>query len=358
VRWTVSVLADNGTLLSATRQLTARYRIGRPAGGPAGHDRGVSEQTAEGPYFDELERGQVFATAPAVTLTEGLAAVHEAVSGGRLRLSLDHHLARAVTGTVRAAPGLVWDVAIGQSSIVTHNVVANLFYRGVVLHRLPALGDTLHTTTRIVALRQNSRRSTGLAVLRISTVDQNGDQILDFLRCAMLPLRDPGADTGWADDVSQPVAPADFGAATKGWDLDAYRAAVPGPHFADLTTGTVIEVSGGDVVSAAPELSRLTTNIARIHHDATITGRRLVFGGHTIGLALHQAVRALPGMVTVVGWHGCDHTGPVYEGDTLRSTVEIERLEPQASGGLAHLRSRVRHGDTDVLDWRFVALFA
>src|SRR5690606_11310680 len=76
-------------------------------------------------------------------------------------------------------------------------------------------------------------------------------------------------------------------------------------------------VTGGDVVTSAPELARLTLNIAKVHHDAAASGQgRLVYGGHTIGLALHQAVRALPELVTVVAWHGCDHTGPVREGDT------------------------------------------
>jgi acyl dehydratase len=81
-------------------------------------------------------------------------------------------------------------------------------------------------------------------------------------------------------------------------------------------------------------------------------------------VALHQAVRALPNMLTVVGWHGCDHLAPVHEGDTLTSTLTVERTEPLASGGgLAHLRSRVRSAPdaaepADVLDWRFVAALA
>jgi acyl dehydratase len=64
--------------------------------------------------------------------------------------------------------------------------------------------------------------------------------------------------------------------------------------------------------------------------------------------------------VTVLGWHGCDHLGPVREGDTLRSATEIERLDPwPTGGGQAHLRSRVTADqDRPVLDWRFVALFA
>ena len=150
---------------------------------------------------------------------------------------------------------------------------------------------------------------------------------------------------------------------TDRWDLGAYRAARPGPHFDGVRAGDVHVVAGGDVVTSAPELARLTGNVARVHHDAGPAGR-LVYGGHTIGLALHQAVRALPDLLTVVGWHGCDHLAPVREGDTLTSTVTVERTEPLAAGGgLAHLRSRVRARrdgaePTDVLDWRFVAALA
>jgi acyl dehydratase len=136
-------------------------------------------------------------------------------------------------------------------------------------------------------------------------------------------------------------------------------------HFADLAAGTIWEVTGGDVVSAAPELARLTLNIAMAHHDASSSSAgRLVYGGHTIGLAAAQATRALPNLVTIVAWHGCDHLAPVREGDTLRSTLELERAEPlPRGGGLVHLRSRVRAdreggGSQDVLDWRFVGVMA
>ena len=50
------------------------------------------------PWFEDLRRGQVFDEAPAVTLTAGHAAFHQAVYGDRLRLPLDIELARAVTG--------------------------------------------------------------------------------------------------------------------------------------------------------------------------------------------------------------------------------------------------------------------
>ena len=69
-------------------------------------------------------------------------------------------------------------------------------------------------------------------------------------------------------------------------------------------------MSSGDVVSSAPELARLSLNIAATHHDERVAGQRLVYGGHTIGLAPAQATRALPNLVTVVSWDSCDHTGP------------------------------------------------
>jgi acyl dehydratase len=330
---------------------------------------------AEGPWFEQLHPGQVFDRAPAVTLTDGLAAAHQAIVGSRLRLALDHELSRRVTGQAQplAPPALVWDVAIGSSTAVTHHVVANLFYRGLVLRRAPVLGDTLRTRTEVVALRQNTvrpgRRSTGLAALRITTVDQQDRLVLDFWRCAMLPLRDPEVVTGHADDLdavgADAVAVEQIGAGpAAGWRLDAFREVADGSG-ADVRPGDVWEVAGGDVVSSAPELARLTTNVARTHHDdAAGPDGRLVYGGHTIGVALTQVLRALPDLVTVVGWRSCEHLGPVHEGDTLTSTVEVEDVTPLDDGRLVQLRCRVdgRSGPGatahPVLDWRFAAVLA
>src|SRR5690606_29092637 len=109
--------------------------------------------------------------------SEGRAATHQAIVGDRLRLPLDDVLARAVTGRAPLAhPAFVWDVAIGQSTVATHHVKANLFYRHLRFHRLPAIGDTISTRTQVVGLRENRRKKdrapTGLVALRIVTTDQ------------------------------------------------------------------------------------------------------------------------------------------------------------------------------------------
>ena len=186
----------------------------------------------------------------------------------------------------------------------------------------------------------------------------------------MLPLRDPAAETGHDDDVREKAAgfeASDFAAAVADWDLSALGRRSGFVSFADFERGMSWEVEGGDVVTAAPELARLTLNVAMAHHDrrAGIGGSRLVYGGHAIGLAAAQATRALPDLATIVGWHGCDHLAPVFEADTLTSEVELERSDPLPNGGgLLHLRSRVnalRAGSSrddvlPVLDWRFIAV--
>jgi acyl dehydratase len=325
-----------------------------------------------GPHFEDLHIGDRLG-APGLTLTAGHAALHQAVLGDRTAATLDHALARAVFGgVVPAPPGLVVDVSIGHSSVFTRRVRANLFYRGLQLHRLPAMGDTLHTSTEVVALKQNrprpDRPATGLAVLRIRTSDGEGRPVLDFERCAMLPLRDPAARTGHEDDVNAGRAEVDVDGVmelARGWDLAALRDAVEGPYAAQLSVGDRFAIDVGDPVTGATELARLTLNLATVHHDprATGTGHRLVYGGHAIGLAAHQAARALPGLAAVLAWHGCDHPAPVREEDLLTSSLTVEDLRPLPDGGaLAGLRSVVTaHREAwsgEVLDWRFVAALA
>ena len=328
-----------------------------------------------GPWFEDFAVGQVFDDAPALTLGAGHAALHQAIAGDRLRLALDEPLCRLVTGRDRllAHPNLVCDVAIGQSTGPTQRVRGNLFYRGLVLQRPVFLGDTLGTRTEVVALKQNRPRegapATGLVVLRIRTTDQDDQPVLDFWRCPMLPLRDPDMRTGHADVLDDIPATlnraAVRAAAPTGWRLEALRARAGGPAAADLAPGTVFEFEGGETVTAAPELARLTLNVATVHTDATGSahGRRLVYGGHTISIAAAHVTRALPRLATIVAWSGCDHLGPVFEGDVLRTELRVEGVEPVADGGLVDLRALVsahRPDDEEapVLDWRFVALLA
>ena len=101
-----------------------------------------------GPYWEELSVGDTYVEFPAMTLNEGHAALHQSIVGDRLRLALDATLSETVAGRRLAHPMLVCDVSIGQSTLPTQRVIGNLFYRRLMLRRLPAIGDTLRTSPR------------------------------------------------------------------------------------------------------------------------------------------------------------------------------------------------------------------
>jgi 2-methylfumaryl-CoA hydratase len=334
-----------------------------------------------GPFFEDFKHGQVFDDAPSVTLTEGHAVLYQALSGDRLRLPLDYRLSRAVTGRPEplAHPTFVAHVAIGQTTSASQRVRGNLFYRGLVFSRPVHLGDTLRTRSEVVALRQNrpkpGRPATGMVVLRTHVENQRGKTVLDFWRCPMIPLCDPEADTGHNDSFDDIPADIDFdhlvARVPKGWHLDVFKERVGGrgEHGADLGLGTVYAVEGRDTVTCAPELARVTLNLAAVHTDpeAGAYGRRLVYGGHTISIAGAQATRALPNLVTILAWRSCDHTGPVFEGDVLRTELTVEGVHRLPGAGvLVDLRAVVHatrgedrdKGEEPVLDWRFVGLMA
>jgi citrate lyase beta subunit/acyl dehydratase len=313
------------------------------ASSPTAPARAPRRRRVASAYADELEVGQRF-EAPGLTLDDGLATLHRAACGDRLPLALDAALAEAVTGVPGrlAHPALVADVVIGQSTAPSGRVLGNLFYRGFVLAPV-ALGTTLRTTTEVVAIAPTKDGGRAKVTLRATTVDEHGSAVASFLRCPLLPARGPIEPRGEAPDAPVEVTLPD-------WHLAGH------PQGERLVVGDTIEVEAHETVTLAPELARATLNLAMTHTDAAAGahGKRLVYGGHVIGIGLAHASRALPGLVTVLAWRSCDHLGPVFEGDRLATTIDVLAVD----GPTVDLRVTVASERGPVLDWQPVVLHA
>lgn len=328
--------------------------------------RGVVAPAGDGPWFEDFEVGQQLDPAPAITVGPGEAAVYQAICGDPLAISLSRPLAEAVTGQPGAVvnPALVLQVSIGQSTVATRKVVANLFYRGVRQLRTVRAGDTLTTTVAVRGLREASARPDrpprGMVLLGMQTVDHQGRLVLDFERCALVRRRSE-AVTGHHDDLGgtpEELDMAPFVEATPlDWDLSPLGAPQQWP------IGETRSDPLRDTVTDAPALVRLTQNLAPPHRDASLgqEGKRLVYGGHTVGLAQAGLVRLLPTAATVVGWHLCDHTGPVFEDDVVDVSATLDAAHPVANGRLLAFTVIVKaeRGGAEpvpVLDWRPIVL--
>jgi acyl dehydratase len=191
----------------------------------------------------------------------------------------------------------------------------------------------------------------------------------------MVPCRNPKAQTGHTDYLD--VIPSDIStqtlidAAPTDWDLEAFRKRFTGIHFDQVEVDVLFKIKARDTVTLAPELARATLNLAMTHTDAgaSIYGKRLVYGGHTISIAAAQLLRALPNTLLILAWRHCNHVAPVFEDDILRSEITVLKKTPLASGGgLVDLQINVwadrgdnapKPGKNDhVLDWGLVIFMA
>ncbi len=275
----------------------------------------------DGPFYDDLEPGMTLDPQPPVTIDVGLAAWYQSIVGEVFPLCLDHRLSADVTGqpSPLASPGLVVNLAVGQSTVATRRAIANLFYRNMRIARPVHVGETLHTTVRIEAMAdakpRDDRPNRGKVLLGIQTTADD-DVVLDCQRCALLPIRGsdlPGhaQDTGRAPDDIDIADYADL--VPERWNTEALplaRSWPSGDARSDITR---------DVVDQATGLARLTHNRAIVHRDASASayGQRLVYGGHVQALAQASLSRLDPAMGTIVAWHTCNHLAPAFEGDLL-----------------------------------------
>ena len=317
----------------------------------------------DGPYYEDLRVGQVLPRQPSVVIDEGMAALYQSMMGERLPMVMDPAVFEAVAGRPGrlASPALTMHLSIGHSTTLTRRVIANLFYRDVRILRPVLVGQSIATTVTVVALADSRPRAgrphRGKVLVDIVTT-ADGEPAVTYQRAPLMPQASD-EQPGHADDLGS----------IPSLDLASYAELVPA-HW-DFTPlgagtewqpGTTVADPARDVVDNALQLVRLTNNLAMVHRDADESPypQRLLYGGHVVGLAQASLSRVLPGMATVVGWHGCDHNGPAFEGDQVSFRHTLLDIAPAGSGrtfavqveGFAH-----RTGEPDkILDWIVVAV--
>ena len=83
---------------------------------------------------------------------------------------------------------LVFSIAVGQTvTDISLNAVANLDYEEVK-HEGPVFhGDSIYTTSTIVATRLTSRGDRGVVTVETVARNQQGERVLSFRRNVLLP---------------------------------------------------------------------------------------------------------------------------------------------------------------------------
>jgi 2-methylfumaryl-CoA hydratase len=308
--------------------------------------------TDRGRFFEDFSLGETIPHGPPRTVTEGDCALYTALYGSRFALHASTPAARAL-GYEHAPLDdlLVFHVVFGQSvADISLNAIANLGYADCRFHWAVYPGETLHATSTVIGLKENSNRKTGVVYVRSKGFKEGGERVLDYLRWVMVRKRDPAAPVAPPEvpELPERVAYESLevpkGVEVTAQNLDRLR----GACWEDYAPGDRIDHLDGTTIEEAEHqmATRLYHNTARVHFNQHVEkdgrfGRRIVYGGHVISLARALSFNGLSGAFRIAAINGGAHTAPSFAGDTIYAWSEVlEAVELPGRNDVGALRLR------------------
>jgi 2-methylfumaryl-CoA hydratase len=232
-------------------------------------------KTTDGNFFEDFRVGQTIAHATPRTVTAGDVALYNGLYGSRFAVQSSETFAQAI-----GYPGapvddlLVFHMVFGKTvPDISINAVANLGYAACRFLSPVYCGDTLHATSEIIGLKENSSRKTGLVFVRSTGCKHDGTLVLEYVRWVMVHKRDENAPV--PDDhvprLPEALLPSMLGDACPAIDVAKYDFALAGSRyrFGDYEIGEKIDHIDGVTVEEAEHqiATRLYQNPARIHFN-------------------------------------------------------------------------------------------
>lgn len=309
-------------------------------------------KTNPGNYFEDFRLGQTLTHATPRSVTAGDVALYQALYGPRFALQSSDEFARGL-GLDRAPVDdlIAFHIVFGKTvPDVSLNAIANLGYADCRFLARVFPGDTLTAVSEVIGLKETSSARTGIVWVRSTGTNQHGHDVLSYVRWVMVAKRDPAAP---APPPHVPDLPAAVDAlfAPEAIDFSRWDFALSGaPHrWGDYAPGERIDHVDGVTVEEAEHMmaTRLWQNTAKVHFDQHAAssgrfGRRLVYGGHVIGIARALSFNGLANAGLIAAINGGSHANPTFAGDTIHAWSEVlERIESPGRADVGALRLRL-----------------
>ncbi len=309
-----------------------------------------------GRYFEDFHIGQQLVHAVPRTLHGGDISSYFSLTGDRHPLASSTELARSFGFQREVFPDLlVFHIVFGKSvGDISHNATANLGYADVRFLRPVYPGDTLVAESEVIGLREVSSGEAGVVYVRTRGTNQKGQEVLSFVRWVMIPKRDKEQAKGLNNVPTLPaVVTPDRLPVPDVMNLQRFPdmrwAMPPGDVWDSYETGERLDHPDAMTVEEADHMqaTRLYHNSAQVHFDqqamaSSRFGKRLVYGGHVISLAMALSQNGLGTALRIAAWNGGAHVGPTFAGDTLRAFTEVvEKAEVPGRHDVGALRLRL-----------------
>lgn len=313
----------------------------------------TQQGTGDGNFFEDFRPGQIIHHNPARTLTEADQALYTALFGARFAPQNARPFAQGLGLRDRPLDDmLVFHIVFGKTvQDISLNAIANLGYADCRFLAPVYPGDTISAVSEVLGMRENQNRESGIVYVRSRGFNQEGREVLTYVRWVMVRKRDAAAvvPPATVPDLPKVVAPADLAVPATGPVTRDQRPVSGGPcWFEDYRKGERLNHADGVTVEEAEHMmaTRLYQNNARVHFNAHAEragrfGKRIVYGGHVISIARAMSFNGLENAWFVAAINAGRHVAPCFGGDTVYAWSEIlDTAELASSPGWGALRLR------------------
>ena len=317
-------------------------------------DNQTKKKTSAGRFFEDFTLNEVIHHATPRTITAGDTSLYIALTGARNPIhcsapfthSLGYH-------TTPVDDLLAFHIAFGKTvPDISANAIANLGYADVRFSKPIFVGDTLHTSSQVIGLKQNSTGKSGVVWVRSTTTNQQNVEVLSWVRWVMLHknnLTAPAQQTV-VPDLPNHVSIGHLHIPSYFKPHDEIGMATGGQYFwEDYQIGERIDHPAGATINETEHTlaTRLYQNNARLHFDdylmkSSSFGQRLVYGGVVISLCRSLSYEGLENALSILAINAGTHANPSFAGDTIYCVTEvIDRYELPNRTDVGALRLRM-----------------
>ena len=300
----------------------------------------MGNKTNLGNFFEDFQLGQKIVHASPRTVTHGDTSLYTALYGARFAVQSSNAFAQAIGFPDAPVDDmLIFHMVFGKTvPDVSLNAIANLGYAQGRFGLPVYPGDTLHTVSEVIGLKQNSNGKTGNVYVHSIGLNQRDEIVLEYVRWVMVRMRNPGstASKPVIPDLPQSVATEKL-VVPDSLDLSGYDPQLAGSHYfwEDYEAGEKIDHVDAMTIEESDHMAatRLYQNTAKVHFNQHTEkdgrfGRRIVYGGHIISLARCLSFNGLGNAFKVAAINGGRHVAPSFASDTIYAWSEVLQKFP------------------------------
>lgn len=295
----------------------------------------ISNKLNVGRYFEDFSLNEVINHATPRTITTGDVALYIALTGSRNPVHCCAPFAHSLGYSTPPIDDLLaFHIAFGKTvPDISANAVANLGYADVRFLKPVFVGDTLHTTSKVIGLKQNSNGKTGIVWVRSTTINQQNAEVISWIRWVMVHKQDfnQAAPETVIPTLPNHVEPENLKLPAYVKGHDEISESTGGKYFwDDYSIGERINHTQGATINASEHTlaTRLYQNNARLHFDdymmqKTDHGERLVYGGIVISLCRAISYEGFENALNILAINAGSHANPSYANDTIYCATEV-----------------------------------